>query len=295
MELLESTKNVQKEITPISVEDLFIVLDRPNAKFDYPIHYHSEYELNLVIGSKGKRIVGDSISDFGQLDIVLIGPNLPHVWKGDSEEGNHVVTIQFQEQLLTFPILTKRLFNPIKDLLQRSSRGIEFTGETKLMLKDKILEMTKNQGFDIALNFLSVLNSLAITEDQRILADPHFSPNELAQETSSRRITKVCNYVEKNFKEQIKLRDISQIIGMSDSAFSHFFKKKTKRNFIDYINDIRIGYASQMLFETTNSISEVCYKCGFNNISNFIRMFKKRKGETPSEYRLHVKKTLTKF
>lgn len=287
--------DLQKEITPISQEDLFIVLDRPNAKFDYPTHYHPDYELNLVMNSKGKRIIGDSISEFGSLDLVLIGPNLPHKWQGEIEEGNHVVTIQFHDQLLDYPILTKRLFNPIKELLQRSSRGIEFSDETKVIMKNKILDMTRTQGFDTALQFLSILYELSVSRNQRLLADPHFSPNELALETKSRRINKVCDYVKNNYYEQIKLADISTLIGMSESAFSHFFKKKTQRNFIDYVNDVRIGYASQMLFETTHSIAEVCYSCGFNNVSNFIRVFKKKKGETPSEYRLNIKKILTKF
>jgi AraC-type DNA-binding domain-containing proteins len=285
----------QKEITPISQDDLFIVLDRPDANFDYPTHYHTDYELNMVINSQGKRIIGDSISEFNELDLVLLGPNLPHKWQGEIEKGNHVVTIQFHEQLLDYPILTKRLFNPIKELLQRSSRGIEFSEETKKIMKNKILGMTRTQGFDTALQFLSILYELSVSRNQKILADPHFSPHELVYETKSRRINKVCEYVNNNYFKPIKLADIASLIGMSESAFSHFFKKKTQRNFIDYVNDIRIGYASQMLFETTHSIAEVCYSCGFNNISNFIRVFKKKKGETPGEYRLNIKKILTKF
>lgn len=292
---MKLSTDLQKEITPISREDLFIVLDRPNAKFDYPTHYHSDYELNMVIGSKGKRIVGDAIDDFGELDLVLIGPNVPHMWKGEIEEGNHVVTIQFHEQFLDSLILKKRLFNSIGDLLQRSSRGIEFSGETKLTIKTKILEMTRTQGFNTALQFFSILYDLSISQDQKVLANVHYSPYELGNQTKSRRITTVCNYVDQHFHEKITLSDISRLIGMSESAFSHFFKKKTQRNFVDYVNDIRIGYACQMLFETTHSIAEVGYAAGFNNISNFIRIFKKKKGETPSDYCKNIKKSLMKF
>ncbi|MDR1337049.1 MAG: AraC family transcriptional regulator [Tannerella sp.] len=289
-------KNIQKEITPISQEDLFIVLDRPNAKFDYPPHYHSDYELNLVVDSRGKRIVGNAVKDFGALDLVLVGPNVPHAWKGEIEEGNHVVTIQFHDQLLDFPILKKRLFEPIRHLLQRSSRGIEFSEDTKQSIHRKILVMTKTQGFDTALHFLSILYELAVSRNQRVLADAHYSPQELFNETKSRRIAKVCDYVEQHYKDPVRLDSISKLVGMSESAFSHFFKKQTQRNFIDYVNDIRIGYASQMLFETTHSVAEICYACGFNNISNFIRTFKRKQGEmTPNEYRTHVRQALTKF
>ena len=285
----------QKEITPISKEDLFIVLNYTDAKFDYSPHYHSDYELNMVLDSCGTRMVGDNVSDFGDIDLVLLGPNLPHKWDGRVERGNHVVTIQFHEQLLDFPILTKRLFSSIKDLLLRSSRGIEFSRATAENVKGKILEMTHMQGFDTALQFLSILYELSVSRNMKMLADTHFLPNELALESKSRRINKICEYVEENYFERITLSDISAMIGMSESAFSHFFKKKTQRNFIDYLNDIRVGHACQMLVETTNSVSEICYSCGFNNMSNFIRVFKKKKGETPSDYRSNISRILTKF
>lgn len=286
---------LQKEITPIKQEDLFIVLDRPNAKFDYPPHYHSDFELNLVIDSEGERIVGDSIAEFGPLDLVLIGPNLPHIWKGRIEEGNHVVTIQFHEQLLNFPILNKRIFYPIRDLLERASMGVEFSEETKQTITKKILEMTQTQGFETAVYFLTILYDLAVSRNQKILTNSYYSKDNLANATQSRRITKVCNYIEENYHEPIRLTEVAQLTGMSESAFSHFFKKKTTRTFIDYLNDVRVGHAAQMLFETTHSVAEVCYSCGFNNISNFIRVFKKKKGETPSEYRQNIKKILTRF
>ena len=285
----------QKEITPISDEDLFIVLNYTDASFGYMPHYHSEYELNLVINSRGRRIVGDTVSDFGDLDLVLIGPNLPHKWDGTVVEGNHVVTIQFHEQLLDFPILTKRLFSSIRDLLLRSSRGIEFPRETAERMKGRILEMAHTQGFDTALQFLSILYELSVSRNLKMLADSHFLPNELALETKSRRVNKICEYVEANYFERIKLSDISAMVGMSESAFSHFFKKKTQRNFVDYLNDVRVGHACQMLVETTHSVAEICYSCGFNNMSNFIRVFKKKKGETPSDYRLNIRRILTKF
>lgn len=119
-------KDIQKEITPIAADDLFIVLNHPNAKFDYPVHYHPDYEINLVMDTYGSRIVGDSVEAFEALDLIMIGPNLPHAWKGEVVEGNHVITIQFSDKLLNFPILEKRLFNPIKQLLLESQRGIGF-------------------------------------------------------------------------------------------------------------------------------------------------------------------------
>ena len=120
-------KEIQQEITPITNEDLFIILNHPNAHFDYPIHCHPEYEINLVMNTRGSRIVGDSTEDFGPLDLVMTGPYVPHVWKSPLKT-NHVITIQFSGDLIDFPIVNKRLFLPIRQLLLDSRQGLSFTG-----------------------------------------------------------------------------------------------------------------------------------------------------------------------
>lgn len=285
----------QQEITPLSDDDFFIVLNRPDANFDYAAHWHNDYELNLVINSCGDRIVGDSYENFGSLDVVLIGPRLPHIWNGTIEKGNHVITIQFHEQMLNYPTINKRIFSSIKELLERAGRGISFAEEVRQEICDRMLQLTAKQGFDTAVNFLMLLDFLASTPNQKILASNNYQPEGVARESRSRRITLVCDYVNKNYAESIKLSDAAQLVSMSESAFCHFFKRKTGRNFIDYINDVRIGNAARKLYETTDTIAEICYSCGFNNTSNFIRVFKKKRNETPSEYRTNTQKIVTKF
>jgi AraC-like DNA-binding protein len=287
-------KDIQKEITPISSDDLFIVLNHPGAKFDYPVHYHADYEINLVINSLGERIVGDSIEKFGELDLVMMGPNLPHAWKGEIVEGNHVITIQFSDKLLNFPILEKRLFGSIKQLLLDSQRGLCFPEATKHLMKGKIICLTKMQGFQTVLEFLSILYDLSIVE-RRVLVSNQYDTQDTVRSSKSRRIAKVCDYIERNFEEPIKLCDVANLVNMSESAFSHFFKKKTNCTFIDYITNLRIARACQMLTETSHTVAEICYSCGFNNLSNFIRIFKKKKGNTPNEYRTILQQLLIKY
>lgn len=286
--------DIQKEITPISAEDLFIVLNHPNADFDYPVHYHSDYEINLVLNDRGKRIIGDSIEPFNELDLVMIGPNLSHAWRGEIIEGNHVITIQFSDQILNFPMLQKRMFSSIKLLLIESQRGLIFSAETKLQIKDKILQITKMQGFHTVLEFLSILYDLSIA-DRHVLVSNIFDTKDTIRTSKSRRIAKVCDYLENNLEENVKLSDVSTLVNMSDSAFSHFFKKKTNCTFIDYITNLRIARTCQMLSETSHTVAEICYSSGFNNLSNFIRIFKKKKGMTPNEYRLFLKQMLIKY
>lgn len=287
-------KEIQKEITPLSSDDLFIVLNHPSAKFDYPVHHHSDFEINLVMDTYGKRMVGDSIEDFTDLDLVMIGSNIPHAWIGEKVEGNHVVTIQFSEKILNFPILEKRLFNKIKELLLESQRGLAFSQKTSIEIKNKVMKLTKMQGFQTVLEFFSILHELSIA-DRRILVSNQYDSQAVVRTSKSRRIAKVCEYIEKNYENQIRLNEVAELVNMSESAFSHFFKKKTRCTFIDYLTNIRIARACQMLAETTQTVAEICYACGFNNLSNFIRIFKKKKGSTPSEYRVIIEQMLIKY
>lgn len=287
-------KDIQREITPISADDLFIVLNHPNAKFDYPVHYHADFEINLVMNSKGERIIGDSVEKFDKLDLVMTGPNLPHAWRGEVIEGNHVVTIQFSDKLLNFPILDKRLFGPIKQLLLDSQKGIGFSESTMQAMKEKILRLTRMQGFHTVLEFFSILHELSIA-DRHVLVSNLYDTKDTIRTSKSRRIAKVCEYIEKNYEEPIKLSDVAALVNMSESAFSHFFKKKTNTTFIDYITNLRIARACQMLTETSHTVAEICYTVGFNNLSNFIRIFKKKKGSTPNEYRVFIEQMLIKY
>lgn len=285
----------QHEIPPLNEDDLFVILNHPEADFDYSTHYHSCFEINLVLNEKGERIVGDSIEQISECDLVLIGSNMPHSWSGERIKGNHVITIQFHEQLLSYPILQKKLLSPIRDMLQKANRGIHFEEDKNSHIVKSILSITKMSGFNICLEFLSLLYNLSTCPNQRLLASTAFDKDSVVRESKSRRIAILCNYINNNYMNQLKLSDIAQEVSMSDSALSHFFKKRTNMNIVDYINDVRVGNATKMLFETTHSISEIAFMCGFNNISNFNRIFRKNTGKTPTEYRISIQKILLKY
>ncbi len=284
---------IQQEICPINNEDLFIIMDHINAKFEYPIHCHPEYEINLVIDTLGTRVVGDFEEAFNGLDFVMTGPYVPHVWKS-TKETNHVVTIQFSSELLNFPIMDKRLFLPIKQLLMDSMQGLHFYGPDAERIKDEIVELTRIQGFQSATMFLNILNSLAHAPRRKLVTNAQDAENFIHQ-SKSRRIKKVCKYIEENISHKITLSDAATLVSMSDSAFSHFFKKQTGISFITYVNNLRVAKACDLLANTALSASEICYDCGFNNKSNFIRLFYKRKNMTPIEYRNHISQLLIKY
>ena len=277
---------IVREITPLSDHDFFIVLDHFNAKFDFPVHYHPEYELNLVMHSEGKRIIGDSIKKYSSADLVLIGPNTPHAWTGDCDSAR-VVTIQFQNNLLSDQTLNRRSVLPIKELLEKSKMGILFSDETTQKMVDRILKLSELSCFDSFLELLSILYDLSISRNHITLSSPSYV--EQFDTSKSRRIKLVNQYLIDNLQNPIRINDVAKLVNMTPSAFSHFFKKRTQRAFSDYLLDIRIGHAAKLLIETEKNISEICFDSGFNNISNFNRSFKRLKGCTPREFRSQQK------
>ncbi|WP_109832034.1 AraC family transcriptional regulator [Reichenbachiella versicolor] len=276
---------IYNEITPVTSNDIFVSLDHKDAKFDYPVHRHPEFELNLVINSTGNRIVGDSVEVYQELDLVLIGPRTYHCWESKNSDGPvRVITIQFEEHFTENDILSKKSLKHIRQLLLESVRGISFSGETRLLVCEKMKGLNDLNEFESILEFLRILNILASSSEKNFLCSEGFSSQP--DRSKNRRINEVYDFVLKNYQDpHLNLHIIAQRVNMSDSAFSHFFKKRTNKSFTQFIIDMRIGKAVELLNESEDSVSQICYSCGFNNVSNFNRLFKKNKGVTPREFR----------
>jgi AraC-like DNA-binding protein len=280
------TSNVMREITPLTPSDCFTIFSRVKQKFDFPLHYHEEYELNMILGAKGaKRVVGGHIEAIDDVELVLIGPNLYHAWFTHQCQSEEImeVTIQFHKDLFDERFLKRNQLSFIKNMFERSQRGILFSHETVLALKDRLLSLDKKTGFDSVLELLSVLHDLSISRNMRTLSDLSFTNEKFYY--NSRRIEKVFEYMNTNYNKPVTLAEVARIANMPEASFSRFIKKRTGKTFIDSLNEIRLGHASRMLIDTTNTIAEIAYKCGFNNISNFNRIFKRKKFCIPKEFR----------
>lgn len=282
---MKNISKIHREITPLSMEDSFLVFDRVKDNFDFPIHYHPEYEINFIQNGKGvKRVVGDHIEEIDDIELVLVGPNLYHGWEMNKCKNKkiHEITIQFHNDLFTDSLLSRRIMASIKDMFNRSIHGILFSKKTANELADRIIKLSRLDGMDYFLEIISILQDMANSRNQRILSTYTVDYDKFEDDD---KMKVIYEYVQKNFSEKITLDDVSKVALMSPVSFNRFIKKRTGKTFVNYLNDIRVGYAARWLVEKDSSISEIAFKTGFNNIANFNRIFKSLKKTTPSQYR----------
>ena len=280
--------DVFREITPLTSNDFFTHFSRDKTQFDFPLHIHDDMEINLILNADGaQRIVGDSIETISEYELVFVGSNLAHGWFTHECKSSHIreVTVQFQKDMLDEGFLNKNQAINIRRMYDNSRRGILFPVDTTKLIAERLLKLNEKRGFDSLLELLSIINDLSTIRDIRLLSDSTFTIDQ--NNHNSRRIEKVFKYMNDNFHKQISLEDVSRIAAMPASSFSRFIKQRTGFSFVDSLNEIRLGHVSRMLINTTQSIAEIALQCGFNNMANFNRTFKTKKGMTPKEFREH--------
>lgn len=287
-------KSVLREVTPLSDQDCFMIFSRVKNEFTFPIHVHAEFELNFIENGTGaKRIVGDSIEEIDDLELTLItGAELEHGWLNHKCKSTEIkeITIQFHGDLLNDLLLQKNQFRVVKEMFDKAVHGLTFPRETILKMRDRLYRLSSgNNGAHSVLDLFGILYDLSLSPKTRELSSRSFGIN--VENYYSRRIKRVYEYMLDNYADEIKLSDIADIIGMTEAASSRFLKQRTGRSFIESLNDIRLGHATRMLLDTTHSVAEVSLNCGFNNLSNFNRIFKKKKGCTPTEFRENYKES----
>lgn len=281
-------RRIIHEITPLMGKDVLYIADRHKKEFTYPIHNHSVYELNFVENAKGvRRIVGDSQEVIGDYDLCLItSPDLEHVWEQNECHSDDIreITVQFDFSMSDETLFGRNPYASITRMMQEAKKGLAFPLQAIMKVYGMLDTLSSvKDGFYAVQQFLTILYELSRCENARTLASSSYA--KVTVEDDSRRILKVKNFISKNYMDELRLPELASLAGMSSSAFSRFFKLHTGRNISEYIIDLRLGYAARMLVDTAKSISEIGFDCGFNNLSNFNRIFKKKKGCSPSEFR----------
>ena len=286
---------VLREITPLGEHDFMYVADRHKKEFDYPIHCHDIMELNFVENAAGaRRVVGDSSEVIGDCDLVLItSSDLEHVWEQYECKSDdiHEVTVQFYihfEDEHT-PFRT----NPYKSIYQmmmRAKRGLAFRMSAIMTIYPRLVKLaTIDDKFLMAHELIYILHELSKFDDAYELSSSTFAKVDVSSE--SRRVLKVKDFINTHINDELRLEQLANLVSMTPTAFSRFFKLRTGKTLSEYIVDIRLGHAARLLLDTSDSVSEICWDCGFNTLSNFNRLFRKRKGCSPTEFREKYCKT----
>lgn len=294
----QTFNQVMREITPLSDKDCFYIGERIKTEFTYPIHNHDEFELNFIEHAAGvRRVVGDSAEVIGDFDLVLItGRDLEHVWEQHecTSKRIHEITIHFSSKLFSESMINKNQLESIRKMFEKAQNGLSFPMTAIMKVYSHLTSLSSEQGFYAFIKFLTILYELSLyTDEAKALASSSFAKVEPT--FNSRRIYKVQKYINENYREEIRLEHMAELVGMTSTSFSRFFKLRTGKTLSDYVIDIRIGFATRMLVDTTMSIAEICYECGFNNLSNFNRIFKKKKDCSPKEFREYYRKKKVVF
>lgn len=254
-----------------------------------PFHFHPNCELVYIQEGFGKRVIGDNVSTFNEGDLVLMGPNLPHIWsnddafyKGRRHMRSRAVVVYFSPVLLD-PLLTQTALAPVSALIRKSMRGLVFYGRTQDTVARALSVLAAEDGLAQLIGFFSVLQELAHSRESKYISSNKFVNTFNEKDTD--RINGVYQFLMQHFKQDIRLEEVADIAHMAPTAFCRFFKQRTQKTFSHFLNELRIRHASELLNNPDKTISEISYESGFHNLTNFNKFFKQITGLSPSEYR----------
>ncbi|MFC6101396.1 AraC family transcriptional regulator [Olivibacter domesticus] len=258
--------------------------------FSTTFHFHEECQLIYVVESEGKRMIGDSVENFGPDELILVGSNVPHVWHNnplyfrDGTEGAKSVSLFIHPCKLLQLLGTFGNMQRLSHILGVSKSGLKFYGDTKKHLKDLLFKINEQEETFERLTILAqILKILAHTKEFDLLTKAGYTNTYQLKDND--RIDKILKYIFDHFSQQIKLEDVADIVHMSRHAFCRFFKNRTQRTFMEFVTEVRISHACKLIAEGEKQITCLAYECGFNSLSNFNKLFKEVKGQTPSDYR----------
>lgn len=281
-------KPVKKSRIP--EDKAFVVKELIAPYFDVNWHFHSEYQLFTALEGRGTRFIGDHMQSFREGDMVLTGPNLPHLWRNDqayfepdSNLRTHGIVVYFPEDFLRNSVFELEEFESIAQMLKKSQRGIAIFGETNRWIKSQMQALLKDKGIERILRFLNILEKIAESNECKQIA--HVDYINTHKESEKDRMGLVYEYVMQHFQNKVSLENVAALANLSPSAFSRFFKARVNKSFSDFLTDLRIAHSCKLLHETDLNISEIAYESGFLTLSNFNKLFRERMQKTPGEYR----------
>lgn len=281
---------IQYKFEP-SGEESFKVLFDEGPYFFTPFHFHQECQLTLVLEGNGTRFIGENVERFTAGDVVLIGSQLPHVFRNDPHyyEANaglkaRAISVFFLPTFLSSDFWQHPETKALAEWIGECRKGVVFEGETRRQAARELRNIHEmDQGFPRLLSLLNLLYRLSRSSEARFLSETDSRP--AIRPGDSHKLHQIFEYAMENFHQEIRLESVAELASMTPAAFSRYFKRQTRKTFTEFIHDIRIAQACKLLIEEETPIGEIAFRCGFNNISNFNRRFKLIKGRTPRAYR----------
>ncbi len=277
------------EKIPVNGTSSITVKREITAYMDYPWHYHPEHEIIFVEKSYGIRFMGSHIGNFEDGDLMFISSNLPHVWKNDNDFYKEnpdlfvdVYVIHFLENALKEGFFELSEFTHIKKLFARGTQGVLIKGRDHKKIAALVKKVVNSTGSERLICFLQALDAIAKTKDYELLSSPGYVNGMNFLDTE--RMNRVTNFVMANYAEEININEVAVLANLTKASFCRYFKSRTKKTFSEFLNEVRILNACKLLASTDKSITEICYDCGYNNISHFNRQFKSITGLTAKEY-----------
>lgn len=261
----------------------FKILLAPNLNDIFYWHFHPEYEIVYAESAQGVRHVGDHISRYEHSDLVLIGPNIPHLnfdYGVKTEFGQ--VVIQLKEDFLGKDFFLIPELASIRDLFERARKGLSFWGETRKKVGEKLKQLPSLSRFEQLMELLKILQWLAQSEEVMSLDSRPVSGQFLGKDQA--RMDIIRRYIEEHYHRRVDVKEVAEQVHITTAAFCRYFKKNTRMTFTDFLNQYRINQAKKMLMHDKN-VTEACYESGFENLSYFNKTFKKLAGENPSHFR----------
>lgn len=293
-----SSPNIEKTLI---FKQTYVYKDLKGPHFNPNWHFHPEFQLSYIAEGKGTRFIGDHLQDFKEGDLVLTGPNLPHLWRSDDayfQKDSTLTTrglvVYFDRLLFNELLLEKEEFYDVYRLVENSTRGIHFYGDITEKVRDNLLCIPDERGFRKIIRLLEIIDLLAASQDYKLLASPGYC--NFFKDDDADKMRQVYDYVMSHFRTKISLSEIASLLNMTPTSFCRYFKPRANKTFIQFVNEIRIGHARKLLVEDNLNINQISYECGFNTLSNFNRQFKQMVEMSPQEYRrifLNIKSSLS--
>ena len=271
----------------------FLVRRFEEKSFSAPYHFHPENELTLIKSGRGKRYVGTHVDDYYPGDLVLLGGNLPHCWKTENaaEEQSVSIVVHFHSNFLGTDLFCRPEMQAISQLLNNSHYGLRFSGDNT-RINEQLEELLQQADpFKKMMLLLWALYELASAKTYTILdSQSAFSGLSVGEKE---RINAVIAYIVENFQHKVSLTKAASLAHMTPHAFCKYFKKVTRKTFMEAVTDYRIDFAGKQLINTEKSVAQIGFESGFNDISNFHKTFKHNKKLSPLNYRnAFLKKTI---